>query len=64
MSATAAMAVFDVTREFHSPKRGVMSATEVMEANRNEFGFIPLNGASCLQRSRKGIEAVSRVSFP
>ena len=35
---------------FHSPKRGVMSATSRRNNHeKHSVGFIPLNGASCLQ---------------
>ena len=35
---------------FHSPKRGVMSATYSETKPQDHGRFIPLNGASCLQR--------------
>ena len=35
---------------FHSPKRGVMPATEPLITADLCLGFIPLNGALCLQR--------------
>ena len=41
--------VLEMTEQFHSPKRGVMSATLPKPILLLGMGFIPLNGASCLQ---------------
>ena len=49
---------------FHSPKRGVMSATLLSRRIIMIMGFIPLNGASCLQREGRQLPAVGDVSFP
>ena len=40
--------------KFHSPKRGVMPATESRRRLRNGQSFIPLNGALCLQLKQDG----------
>ena len=49
---------------FHSPKRGVVSATPQNRTAAVCMGFIPLNGASCLQPPQQRHGFFVRVSFP
>ena len=64
MSATSNFVWNSVVSLFHSPKRGVMSATKILQDPQLRRGFIPLNGASCLQPISSLLQTRSLVSFP